>query len=116
LENNTKYPSKRLIVIICTTYNINENWLRTGEGEMLIKQDLLSIAETSAQYGISNRLTEYIDKLNVIKENGLTEERARIFGLIDAVYDDIKKRCEQNCKNEEGCTFPEKKEILKKPA
>lgn len=30
-------PSDRTIADICRIYNINEQWLRTGEGEMLVK-------------------------------------------------------------------------------
>lgn len=29
-------PSDRVISDLCNKYNVNENWLRTGEGEMLI--------------------------------------------------------------------------------
>lgn len=30
-------PSDAVISLICEKFNVNENWLRTGEGEMLIK-------------------------------------------------------------------------------
>lgn len=29
-------PSQSLISLICRTYNVNEVWLRTGEGEMFV--------------------------------------------------------------------------------
>lgn len=31
-------PSDAVISLICREFNVNENWLRTGEGEMFIKQ------------------------------------------------------------------------------
>lgn len=34
IENGKKTPSDRLIADICREFNINEEWLRTGEGEM----------------------------------------------------------------------------------
>lgn len=34
LEIGTKVPSDRTISDMCREYNINEQWLRTGEGEM----------------------------------------------------------------------------------
>ena len=34
IENNKKNPGDRLISDICRRFNVNEEWLRTGEGEM----------------------------------------------------------------------------------
>lgn len=34
LETGAKKPSDRTVADICREFNINENWLRTGEGEM----------------------------------------------------------------------------------
>ena len=31
-------PSDAVISLICKQFNVDENWLRTGEGEMFIKQ------------------------------------------------------------------------------
>lgn len=31
-------PSDAVISLICREFNVNENWLRTGEGEMFIQQ------------------------------------------------------------------------------
>ena len=33
---NQKFPSDRTIADICRVYNANEQWLRTGEGEMFL--------------------------------------------------------------------------------
>lgn len=42
-------PSDRTIVDICREFDVNEGWLRTGEGEMLIKKS--KEAEISALIG-----------------------------------------------------------------
>lgn len=34
IENGKKKPSDRLVSDICREFNVNEKWLRTGEGEM----------------------------------------------------------------------------------
>lgn len=39
IEIGTKVPSDRTISDICRVYNVNETWLRTGEGEMLLPMD-----------------------------------------------------------------------------
>lgn len=36
-ENGQRVPSDAVIVSICRTYDVNERWLRTGEGEMFIQ-------------------------------------------------------------------------------
>ena len=36
-ENNLRVPSDAVILSICREYNVNETWLRTGEGEMFVK-------------------------------------------------------------------------------
>lgn len=36
-ESGRRNPSDPIINNICKTFNVNENWLRTGEGEMFIK-------------------------------------------------------------------------------
>lgn len=39
LEKGTRIPSERTISDICREFNVNETWLRTGEGEMLVPMD-----------------------------------------------------------------------------
>lgn len=34
LESGKNSPSEQTIKLICTEFNVNERWLRTGEGEM----------------------------------------------------------------------------------
>ena len=36
-ESGRNEPIDAVISLICTKYNVNENWLRTGEGEMLVE-------------------------------------------------------------------------------
>ena len=39
LCSGVKQPSDRTIADICREFNVNEDWLRTGEGEMLKDED-----------------------------------------------------------------------------
>ena len=39
IESGTKIPSDRTIKDICREFNINEEWLRTGNGEMFFQLD-----------------------------------------------------------------------------
>lgn len=37
-ESGLRVPSDAIILSICREFNVNETWLRTGEGEMFIEQ------------------------------------------------------------------------------
>lgn len=46
-ENGTRIPSDAIILSICREFNVNEGWLRTGQGEKYLR---LSRKETVAAY------------------------------------------------------------------
>ncbi len=39
IENGRKELSDRTIKLICLEFNVNENWIRTGQGDMFIQMD-----------------------------------------------------------------------------
>lgn len=45
MESGENYPSEQTIKLICNEFSVNEEWLRTGNGEMFLetkKDDLIS--------------------------------------------------------------------------
>jgi len=38
IEKQTREPSNALLKVICIEFNVNEQWLRTGEGEMFVQK------------------------------------------------------------------------------
>lgn len=47
IENQENNLTDQMVLSICREYNVNEEWLRTGEGEVFVK---LSPAEEVASY------------------------------------------------------------------
>ena len=39
IEHGRSKLTERVIIAICAKYNVNEEWLRTGKGEMFIKEN-----------------------------------------------------------------------------
>lgn len=54
LERKKRDPSDRLLRDICREFNINENWLRTGEGEMYNQMDALDTMMIHLGYMMGN--------------------------------------------------------------
>ena len=38
-EGGNRSPSNSVVLSICREFNVNEGWLRTGEGEMFVEMD-----------------------------------------------------------------------------
>lgn len=54
IETGAKKPSDRTIFDICEKFNVNEDWLRTGNGEMFV--ELSKDEQISAMLGEIQRL------------------------------------------------------------
>lgn len=49
LETGTRNVTDRTILDICREFNVNEHWLRTGEGDILTETDTISLDEYAKQ-------------------------------------------------------------------
>ena len=73
MESGENEPSAQTIELICSRFGVNENWLRTGEGEMFIAQtkneqiarmmaDAQLAGEDSFKYRFLAAISEYTDE------------------------------------------------------
>lgn len=70
-EMGRSIPSDAAIALICKQFEVNENWLRTGEGEMFIKKskdeqisELLGEIQKSGEDSFKHRLVSALSKLS----------------------------------------------------
>ena len=47
IESGERNPSNQIILAICRAFNVNEKWLRTGEGEMFNERETISLNDPS---------------------------------------------------------------------
>lgn len=71
VEIGTKTPSERTISDICREFEVNEEWLRTGNGEMIIQKskdeqiaEMLGEIQRSGEDNFKHRLVSALSKLN----------------------------------------------------
>lgn len=70
IEIGDKPISDRLIKSICMAFNVNENWLRTGEGEMFIKVEDSIFKQLSEKYNLNEKDLSFIKHyLNMNPQN-----------------------------------------------
>lgn len=68
VEKGDRQPSDRTISDICREFNVSEHWLRTGEGEPFIPEDMLYFTKigklAKENHPIKRILLEVIDTLS----------------------------------------------------
>lgn len=84
-ENGNRNPSNSVIISICREFNVNEDWLRTGNGEMFKESPL----RNEVGYYVEELLEDY-------KDNPFYD---MIIGMMKtyAESDDKSKKVLRNC-------------------
>jgi transcriptional regulator with XRE-family HTH domain len=59
-EAGTRTPTDRVINDICREFNINEDWLRNGIGEMFVKKNTITLDEYARQRNMTQEDKDFI--------------------------------------------------------
>lgn len=85
IEAGKKNPSERTILDICREFNVNEEWLRTGQGEMFV--------DISQEEEIANLTHKLLTEESTSFKNRLISALSRLsdeqWDLLEKVIDDI---------------------------
>ncbi len=106
IERNKHNPTDQTIKVICQEFNINEEWLRFGNGEMFIKEDAISLDN----YAKINNLTELEKKLVIGFMNLSPEIREAVFSVLENTFSNDK----QNAAPKETSAAAELSQAVKK--
>ena len=73
MESGENSPSDQTIALICKEFNVNEEWLRTGEGEMFNKrtrnQELAAFMNNIIEEGTDSFKKKFILALSELNES-----------------------------------------------
>jgi transcriptional regulator with XRE-family HTH domain len=84
-EHNQRNVSDRTVADICRVFHVNEEWLRTGEGDMFIQPDAISLDEYSKEKHLSPLETSLVREfiaLDPATRSNLVSMLGKIFNTI----------------------------------
>jgi len=73
LESGNRQLTEPIIKLLCSTFNINEIWLRTGEGDIFNRIDTDVLAEVAKEFGLDE-----VDKKIILEYMLLTDEQKEV--------------------------------------
>lgn len=68
-ETGRRNPSRSVINNICKTFNVNETWLRTGEGEMFTETPETTLDALAKEFNLTELELRIISKYLHLNEN-----------------------------------------------
>ena len=66
-EINRNGPSNSVISLICKAFNVSEEWLRTGNGDMFLPNSTSELDQLAKKYNLSRRVRVLIEKFLNLK-------------------------------------------------
>lgn len=87
IERGERTITDRHIKALCSIYNVNEHWLRTGEGNMFVDDDEMLLSQLAERYSLD-------DEQMAIVKNFLSLDKQQRQVIVDAICrtaDDIRQ-------------------------
>lgn len=85
LEQGKTTLCSPLLELMCSIYNVNENWLRTGEGEMFLEsQETPILNDLKKEYNLSQKATAILENFLNLSD----KEQDEFIGLAEKVFNE----------------------------
>ena len=84
-ESGRVIPNNTFIQLMCSKFNVNEEWLRTGDGEMFIKTKRTTLDELTASYNLNDKEKAIIQAFLDLSPQG----RAGVLEYVDKLVGSI---------------------------
>lgn len=81
-ESGRNAPVDSVISLICREFNVNEDWLRTGKGDMFAPESAIDLGEYAKRHGMTRLETEilkaYLELAPDVRESLLQHFKERL--------------------------------------
>lgn len=77
VESDKRNPSNQLLLAVCREFNVSEEWLRTGDGDMFIQQSKEDELKTAVDSLLSGETSEF--KRRLVKVLASLKEEQWVF-------------------------------------
>lgn len=88
IESGKRTVTDKSVIAICATFSINEEWLRTGTGEMFIASDSTIVSQLSSEYGLGAFEKVLIEGFLKMKPEERAVIKTYVRNLIDTLTTD----------------------------
>ena len=88
IESGKRTVTDKSVIAICATFGINEEWLRTGTGEMFIASDSTIVSQLSSEYGLDAFEKVLIEGFLKMKPEERAVIKTYVRNLIDTLTTD----------------------------
>lgn len=95
IETGDRGISDRLIKAVCMAFNIDEHWLRTGEGNMLSQTEESMLEQLAEEYKLTaaeKEVVKYFLELNADERAEILDHMVNIAEVIKKAYSSKPKR------------------------
>ena len=88
IESGKRTVTDKSVIAICATFGINEEWLRTGTGEMFIASDSTIVSQLASEYGLDAFEKVLIEGFLKMKPEERAVIKTYVRNLIDTLTTD----------------------------